>query len=103
MPYMDDWSLSSDLLVRWRTGTLAARDFWAQHNESRPFFPRLVFLLIGTVTHGDLRPQLWVNLTLALVVSAGVFRLARETTTVRPATLWALGTLANLLVFTPKQ
>lgn len=102
-PYWDDWRLIGDLLVRARSGELGLGDLLAWHNDSRPFFPRLLFLLVGLLTEGDGRWLLLVTLSLAGVVSGSVFVLARATVTMRPWPLWGLVLLANLLIFTPKQ
>jgi hypothetical protein len=103
LPHMDDWSLSSGTLILARTGCLGWSSLIAQHNESRPLFPRLVFLTLGTLSRGDVRWQLWFNFALACAVSYCVFRLAEKTVTAAPWPLLGLTFLANLLIFTPKQ
>jgi hypothetical protein len=103
MPEGDGWGLSSDVLIRARTGRLTPEFLISQHNESRPLVPRLIFLLLGLASRGDLRWQLWLNLGLACAVSWFLYQLARRTVTTAPRTLWALTFLANLVLFTPKH
>lgn len=100
--FMDDWSLVGETLIQAGSGQLDLAHLIRQHNESRPFFPRLLFLAIGTVTQGDFRWLLLLTFTLACLVSYSVFFLARATVTRRVWYLWGLTFLANLLIFTPK-
>ena len=101
--FMDDWDLVGMTLVRARSGGLGIEQLLAQHNESRPLVPRLLFLAVGTAARGDTRWLLAVNLAIACLVSYSLFCLIRATVTAKPSHLLGLGFLANLLLFTPKQ
>jgi hypothetical protein len=68
--YMDDWSLVGATLLRAGTGGLSLEHLVAQHNESRPFFPRILFLAIGTAAHGDARWLLLVTAHLSFGTSS---------------------------------
>jgi hypothetical protein len=48
--YSDQWS-DVDVVNRLRSGTLTFGTLWAQHNENRIFFPRLVVLILAETTH----------------------------------------------------
>jgi hypothetical protein len=100
---MDDWDLIGGTLLRARSGQLDIEHIFAQHNESRPLFPRLLFLAVGTVARGQTGWFLLIGFSLACLVSWSVFHLARATITANPSPLWGLTFLANLLIFTPKQ
>jgi hypothetical protein len=45
----DDWEIVP-ILDKFRQGTLGFSDLFAQHNEHRPFFPRIIFLLFALLT-----------------------------------------------------
>jgi hypothetical protein len=101
MPSMDDWGIVSNTLIRARLGVLDWEYLFQQHNESRPLFPRLLFLVISLVARGDTRWLLVVSFVLACAVSYSVFSLGKSTLTTRAWPLWGMGVLANLLIFTP--
>jgi hypothetical protein len=101
--FMDDWDLVGRTLVEARSGRLGIEQLFSQHNESRPLVPRLLFLAIGTATRGDTRWLLAANLALGGLISYLLFRLIAATVTTQPLHLFGLASLANLLLFTPKQ
>lgn len=78
LPYYDEWATVADF-GRLRAGDYGLADWFAQHNEHRPAFPRLVlfadFQFLGG--QGYLYPA--VNITLqfveSVVLSAAAFRL----------------------------
>ncbi len=41
VPFLDQWEFVP-LLGNFRSGALSFHDLWAQHNEHRIFFPRLI-------------------------------------------------------------
>jgi hypothetical protein len=47
-------------------GTLGFADFFAQHNQHRILFPRLIFFGLGRLTHWNIRAELFVSWFLAL-------------------------------------
>ncbi len=49
VPYWDQWWIVS-LLGELSAGTLSISDLWSQANEHRIFFPRIVMLLLGSLT-----------------------------------------------------
>jgi hypothetical protein len=77
VPWWDEWAFV-DLLQAW-----ARHDFgkvvtllWAQHNEHRPIFPRLIMLILANFTGWDVRIEMYFGLllsTLLLVVIGLVY------------------------------
>jgi hypothetical protein len=83
--------------------TLTFSDLFAQVNEYRQFFPNLIFVVLGRLTHWDLRYEMWATFLVACVTSFNVYRLARLT---NDSTNWSrvlLLFMANLLIFSPVQ
>lgn len=78
VPYWDEWDIAV-VLLKARHGTLAFTDLWAQHNESRKVFPRLVIVALGRLARGDVRCQMALSVLLASVVSLSLFVLVRRT------------------------
>ena len=65
IPYVDQFGFIA-LLARMRTNVLTLSDLFAQNNENRPFFPRLIWLGLAGLSHYDIRLELWANLAIAL-------------------------------------
>ncbi len=61
----DEWS-EIPLISKAADGAAGFSDFWAQHNEHRIFFPRLVLVPLAVLSRWDLRCEIVVNLLLAL-------------------------------------
>ena len=82
-PVLDEWDGTAPLFEKMADGTLGVADFFAQHNEHRIFFPRLIFFTLGRLTHWNIRAELWVIWFLALVCLFSIWQLARRTHSVR--------------------
>ena len=102
VPYWDQWQYVAffDKLAK---GTLTLADLFAQQNEYRQFFPNLIFVVLGWLTHWDVRYEMLGTFLLACLVSHNIFRLGRYTTGGARWRAWALFLPANLLVFSPVQ
>jgi hypothetical protein len=69
VPYMDQWEFPA-FFERWHEGTLTSADWFAQHNEHRIFFPRLIMLTLALLTDWDVRAELVVNAFLGFGITA---------------------------------
>src|SRR5437763_6853375 len=54
-------------------------DLFAQHNESRKFFPRLIFFYLPRLTHWNVKYEMGVSLILACLALVAIGVLARRT------------------------
>lgn len=70
--YLDQWLAISPLFEKWEARTLAAGDFFAQHNEHRFVVPKLIFFGVGLLTHWNVRAEMLLT-WLTLVSIAAVF------------------------------
>ncbi len=52
IPYYDEWVVVQ-LFEKYQTGELNFSDFYAQHNEHRILFPRVILLIIGILSRFD--------------------------------------------------
>jgi hypothetical protein len=81
VPFLDQWELVP-LLDRSFSGDLTIHDLWAQHNEHRIFFPRLIMLGLARLTGWNIGYELAVNIVLAAaifaVLTVQIRRTARE-------------------------
>ena len=75
VPLTEDWELVPPLtgnqphLVSW---------LWAQNNEHRIPFPRLILLALLRLAHGDFRVGMGLNIVLLAVLAAALMLLARK-------------------------
>lgn len=102
VPYADEFTLAP-LLVKAHEHTLTISDLFAQHNEHRYFFTKILFIAIGFAAHGDLRAEMFFSVILAALSSLNLWFLLRKTVPLsleqRLFTLF----LFNLLMFSPVQ
>jgi hypothetical protein len=97
-PVLDEWDGTAPLFEKMADGSLGFADFFAQHNEHRIFFPRLIFFGLGRLTHWDIRAELWVIWLLALVCLFSIWQMAERTHSIR--SFWLLFA-ASVLLFNP--
>lgn len=103
VPYWDQWSEPGHTFEKIQKGTVSLRDFFEQQNESRTFFPRLIFISLAYLTKWDVRYEMLLTFLSACLVSFNIYRLSCLTlNSSRSANLLTLF-FANLVIFTPLQ
>ena len=100
VPVLDEWDGTAPLFEKMADGSLGFGDFYAQHNEHRIFFPRLIFFALGRLTHWDIRAELWVIFLLTLVCLFNIWQTARRT---NPADAFWISFVASALLFNPQN
>jgi hypothetical protein len=100
IPHSDQWNGSCPIFVKDHAGTLTVADFFAQHNEHRIFFPRLIMFGLGKLTHWNVYAELWTMWFLACVCAFNLWRLAQVTGWNPFRAPWLI-LIANLFVFSP--
>lgn len=101
VPFWDQWELVP-LLQKYQHGTLGIGDLFAQHNEHRLFFPRIIMIALAQLTHWDVRAEMLVSLLLAGLGFALIIGLLQRTIA-RPGLRLLAAGLLTLLVFSPIQ
>ena len=69
VPFWDQWEFVP-LLEKSYHGQLTFPDLWAQHNEHRILFPKIIMLVLAHLTGWNIRCELAVNIILALGIFA---------------------------------
>ncbi|GET37177.1 hypothetical protein [Microseira wollei] len=100
--FWDQWPLAS-IFEKIYAGNLTFQDLISQHNESRKFFPRLLFIGMAYLTGWDVRYEMLVIFILACLVSFNIYRLSLLTVGGSRVKLLLLACLSNLLIFSPIQ
>jgi len=102
VPVWDEWLLAPVFADAF-SGRLHLADLVAQHNEHRPFFPRILFITITALGGWNTRVDMVATLTLMLAVAIACAYLARQTLG-DDARKYALPLLiANLIFLSPAQ
>lgn len=100
--YWDQWELVP-IVEKLFAGTLSFPDLWAQHNEHRPFFPRLVMAHLARATDWNTAAEVAVNVTMMSCLVPLLWWASRQwrgTGDRTPAWTWPT---VSLLLFSPAQ
>ena len=65
IPFWDQWFFARHLRL-FMNGQLTFDILLSQHNEHRPFFPRLIWLTLAGFTHYNIKAELWTNFLIAI-------------------------------------
>jgi len=102
VPQYDEWD-SVTLFEHLSQGTLTIGLLFKQVNEYRQFFPNVIFVALGKLTHWDLRYEMILIFIAAALISLNVRRLALLTTDAGEAVFAILMFAANLVIFSLTQ
>ena len=102
VPYWDEWDSPGQQLAAYYRGTLRFADLFSQHNESRSFFPRLLYLAIYLPAGWDVRYGMVVTFALVCAGSAGLYQILRQTNPSSRAVPFVFAAM-NFLLFSPRQ
>ena len=75
VPWMDDWALAS-LFEKVAMGKATFADFFAQHNEHRILFPKLIFVILAFASKWDVRLEIFFSIFLAIVIFISLYKIA---------------------------
>ncbi|MEO5721047.1 MAG: hypothetical protein ABIR71_06215, partial [Chthoniobacterales bacterium] len=103
LPYWDEWSTPAENFVNLCKGHLSFQELFAQHNESRKLFPRLLYLGLAQLGGWDVRKEMALTFLIVCAIAFLFYRLLRQTpgATALPALFaWVA---ATFLCFSPVQ
>jgi hypothetical protein len=102
VPYWDEWEADfAGIFEKYAAAHLTLQDLFAQHNEARLFFPRILFLVLGNLTRGDVRYMMAATFVIVCLTSFMIYRLAAPGYRGRPVARFAVIFLSSLLLFSP--
>src|SRR4051812_37693728 len=102
VPQYDEWD-SVTLFEHLAQGTLTVKLLFNQVNEYRQFFPNVIFVALGKLTHWDLRYEMILVFVAACLISLNVRRLASFTTRATGIQFAILIFAGNLVIFSLTQ
>jgi hypothetical protein len=103
IPFWDEWYTPGNQFESWCRGTLTLGELFSQHNESRKFFPRLLYFGLAMIGGWDVRKEMTVFFLGVCLLSVLLWRLLRQTlgsTSLAALTTWAA---MMFLCFSPVQ
>lgn len=101
-PIGDEWVLAP-LFAHTFSGHVSLAELFAQHNEHRPFVPRVIFILLTALGGWDPRLSMFGTWTLMLAVASGCAWLARQTLGDDPRRYGVPLFISSLFLFSPTQ
>ncbi len=103
MPVMDQWEFVY-IMDAYHSGHLTLGQLWAQYNEHRMFFPRLIRLALGILTQWDLRYEVVAGIFLSAVSYMLIcYQISRTHAKIAFERYCWLFPVASVLVFSPSQ
>ncbi|MBX7246930.1 MAG: hypothetical protein K1X53_15645 [Candidatus Sumerlaeaceae bacterium] len=103
VPVHDEWHLV-DMFDRSYSGTLTWDYLWLMRNEHRIFFPLLLLLGLGRLSHWDLRWELWANVAIvAAVFGITAWQIVSTSRRLPGRLAWWLLPLVSLVFFSLSQ
>jgi hypothetical protein len=102
VPIWDDLERAT-LLQRWHEGTLDWRYVYSPHIEHRMGVPRLITLASAALGDGSLLTEQVIIFGIVVLTALLVHGLLRRTFPGRPAVVYGLTFVANVLLFSPLQ
>lgn len=101
VPFWDQWELPL-ILEKSAEGNLRFSDFYAQHNEHRLLFPRLIMFVLAKATHWNTYYEIGFSVILAAISFAFLYKILSKTFT-RYRYLVSSALMISLLFFSPLQ
>ena len=101
VPFWDQWELPT-LLEKVRAGTATFSDFFAQHNEHRILFPRLVMVGLALCTAWNVLYEIAANVVFAVGIFWFLWLIIKRTFASKKLQLATVG-IMGLILFSPIQ
>jgi hypothetical protein len=102
-PSWDEWVVPGTDLVQFNLGQLTGEQLISQYNESRKFFPRLVFIYLSQFTNWNPRYGMLISFLLSCLTTFNLYYLSKHTLKAPPKQTLACLILASMLIFSPTQ
>jgi len=101
IPMLDDWEMVP-LVTKAHTSGLTFSDFFAQQQEARTVFPKLIFIALAAGKYWDSRVAMMLSVLICCLTALGVYRLLDRSGLSFPAATIAF-LLSAFLIFSPAQ
>ncbi|PSB12008.1 hypothetical protein C7B62_03745 [Pleurocapsa sp. CCALA 161] len=103
-PFWDEWVTPGSTLVQFNFGQLSWEHLFSQHNESRKFFPRLLFIYLSRLTtNWNTQYGMLISFLLSCLTTFNLYYLSKHTLKSSDGYRLTCLTLASMLIFSPMQ
>lgn len=103
IPIWDEWDTPGNTLLHLAQHKLTWTELFSQHNESRKFFPRLVYILMSTPMGWDVRQGMVLTSMAACALSGFLLTHLRDAGKLFSGPALLIWFLINALLFGPSQ
>src|SRR6266513_1922146 len=103
IPTWDEWYTPASQLASWCRGTLTITELFSQHNESRKFFPRLLYFALAAVGGWDVRKEMGLLFLLVCSLCVLLLVLLRRTPGTTPISTLFGWAMMTSFCFAPAQ
>ena len=103
IPAWDEWHTPASQFESWCRGTLTLGELFSQHNESRKFFPRLLYFALAMTGGWDVRKEMTVFFLEVCLLSVLLWQLLRRTPGSTPVATLTTWVVMMFLCFSPVQ
>ncbi|WP_208340873.1 hypothetical protein [Aetokthonos hydrillicola] len=77
IPFWDEWSLVS-FFDKFASDNAKFGDFFAQNNEHRLFFPKIIFIILAFTSSWDTTREMYFSIFLVIVSFCAIYRIASD-------------------------
>jgi len=102
IPFFDGWMIGV-YFHAWKHGNITLESLFAQHNESRKFFPRLILVGLAELTHWNAAYEVGLTITLLLLILLGIHRLLRFSIPNEPRLVAVATAVTTTILCSPLQ
>ena len=103
IPYWDEWATPGSQFESWCRGTLSWKEMFSQHNESRNFFPRVLYFTLQYFGGWDVRKEMRVVFFLVCGLCLLLLHLLRRTPGATPVSTLIGWSAMTFVCFAPVQ
>jgi hypothetical protein len=103
IPMWDEWHTPGSQFESWCRGTLTITELFSQHNESRKFFPRLLYFALAAFGGWDVRKEMRLLFILVCSLCVVLLLLLHRTPRASPTSIFFCWGLMVCLCFAPVQ
>ena len=103
VPYWDEWHTPGSQFESWYRGTLTLTEMFSQHNETRNFFPRLLYFALQYFGGWDVRKEMRVVFILVCLLCLLLLHLLRRTPGATPLSTLTGWIAMTFVCFAPVQ
>src|SRR4030042_75966 len=101
IPYMDQWDGFLNILVAFKEDSLDFSYLWAQHNEHRPLFPKIIMLLLASASHWNAIWEQYISFFIQIGTLLLIFDISRRSLPIQNRAIFKI--ITSILLFSMVQ